>query len=151
MSEPDLPPAGSYSRAFENLVTNGDGDIVGLLAYGLFKQAVREAARNGDVASGVNRNPSATMVSVHRDAAEQRLSELVDIAIENARPDIESSALRRSVETSEAAVKAHIDRRTGFWIAVVAGIVAWVLSLIVTIAIIWLAGKGDSVSALLKG
>ena len=146
-----------HSRAFENLVTLGDGDIVGLLAYALFKQAIREAAIGGNAPPGGQRNPSPTTVKVHRDAAEQMLSGLVDNAIEAARPDLEASALRQAVDDSRAAViataneiNAHNDQRTRFWPAVLAGMIAWVGSLILTVLIIWLSGRGDAVSALLK-
>lgn len=146
-----------HSRAFENLVTLGDGDIVGLLAYALFKQAIRETAIDGTIPPGVERNPSPTTVKVHRDAAEQMLSGVVDNAIEAARPDLEASALRQAVDDSRAAVvatadaiNAHTDQRTQFWPAVLVGMVAWVGSLILTVIIIWLSGRGDAVSALLK-
>ncbi len=139
-----------HSRAFENMVTDGDGDIVGLLAYGLFKQSIREAAIAGETHAGVRRNPSPTAVKVHRDAAERLLSELIDTALESARPELEASALRQSVVVSERSIKDHVDDRTGFWTAVLAGGVSWVLSLVLTVLIIWLSGKGDAVSALLK-
>jgi len=146
-----------HSRAFENLVTNGEGDIVGLLAYALFKQSIREAAIAGNLSPAIQRNPSHTAVKVHRDAAEQMLSALVDTALEAARPELAESALRKAVEdsrntilTTAAEINAHTDQRTQFWTAVLAGGVSWVVSLILTIIIIWLSGKGDAVSALLK-
>ena len=151
MISDSVVPVAPFSRAFENLVTKGDEDIVGLLAYALFKQSVREATRGGDTSQSSERNPAPTSVHVYRSAAERRLSELVDFAVEGARPQIEASALRRAIQDGEVAIKAHVDQRTGFWTAVLAGIVAWSLSLLVTIVIIWLSGKGDAVSALLKG
>lgn len=144
-----LDPPG-YSRAFEKFVTDGDGDVVGLLAYALYKQAIREAAIAGEGQSGNNRNPSPTTVKVHRDAAERLLTKVADDTIERVRPEIEASALRRSVEEAEVGIKAHVDDRTGFWTAVLAGGVAWVASLILTVLIIWLSGRGDIVSTLLK-
>lgn len=62
-----------YSCAFEKLVIDGEGDVVGLLAYALFKQSVREAAMAGEVLPAAQRNPTATSIKAHRDAAEKLL------------------------------------------------------------------------------
>ncbi len=148
VGSPSDPPG--YGCAFEKFVTNGDGDVVGLLAYPLYKRAIREAATAREVQPGNHRNPSPTPVNVHRDAAERLLTKVADDTIERVRPEIEASALRRSVEEAEVGIKAHVDDRTSFWTEVLAGGVAWVASLILTVLIVWLSGKGDAVSALLK-
>ena len=131
-------------------MTEGSGDVVGLLAYALYKQAIREAAMAGEPQTAASRNPTATAVEIHRAAAGRMLAEIMDETIERVRPEIEASALRRTIDEARAAIEGHVDDRTGFWTAVLAGGVSWVLSLLLTVLIIWLSGKGDAVSALLK-
>jgi hypothetical protein len=138
------PPPGerSYSRAFENLVT-GEQDVVGLLAYALFKQAIREEAGRGNAPTGDTRNPSPTVVQVYRQSAQRQLEEFVALNIEEARPELQRSAMLDAVETARLDLRGHIDRRTGTGAALLTNIIAWVITLAITVLILSMAGRPD--------
>ena len=63
----------SHSRAFETFV-DGQDDLIGLIAYALYKQNLREVALSGrllPIAS--TRVPTPTEVSTYQGDAERRL------------------------------------------------------------------------------
>lgn len=125
------------SQAFERFVNSEDsaGDVIGLMAYALFKQSVREDALSGNASPASRRAPTKTTVQAYRHAAKQQLSSYVDQAIENRIPTPQESAMVDRINTLESDLKAHIDRRTSWAGAVTANLVAWLLSL----AILFLA------------
>lgn len=140
-----------HSRAFENLV-HGPDDIVGLLAYAKFKESVREAAVSGNHMDRGARQVTPAMVDVFRSAAEQMITQVVDEGLQAAAPDIEKSALKTAMEaqfaetvaaikTERSAVTAHIDRRTSFWNSFFTNLAAWVVTLLVAVAIIYLFNR----------
>lgn len=143
----DAGPAGPadrvYSRAFENFVASegGEEDVVGLVAYALFKQAVREEAAVGAVVGGDARNPSATTVRTYRAAAEQLLTGIVDRALDAATPDIQQSAVLSAIEGATGQIKAHVTDRTGFGSALFTNLVAWILTLAIAALILILAAR----------
>ena len=82
---PDLttiPAGGAHSRAFEALTEGDYDDVVGLLAYALYKKAIWEAVANGTRPTpGPNRNPQTTEVQAYRSAAERRLQKFAAQAV----------------------------------------------------------------------
>ena len=88
----DTAAPGGYSRAFDNIVQSPD-DTVGLLAYALFKQGVRESAAIGRKDETAQRNPPPTVVRVYRDAAQRILEEFASNAIAEATPEVQQSAI----------------------------------------------------------
>ncbi len=118
-----------------------DEDIVGLVAYALFKKAIREEARSRSSSSSDTRNPSETTVKTYRAAAEQLLTEVVGLAIEEATPEIQQSAVLAAVETSQSKIETHITKRTNFVSALLANIVAWVITLALAAIILFLAAR----------
>lgn len=144
-------PSVQYSRAFDNIVQDSD-DIVGLLAYALYKEAVREEVTQGAQANPHTRNPPSSVVKIYREAAEQRLAAVVNGGIAQATPDIEAAAIGNVVKASETAIsskldsvtlhlESHVTRRTGFLSAFLTNIFAWVVTLAVTIIILALANR----------
>lgn len=142
-----------YSLAFERFVRSPD-DFVGLLAYALFKAAVREGAAQGVPRERAARAPVPAMVAVYRQAAEQRVAELIGGAIEQATPEIQASATVAAVEAAqkasvsavgatEANLKRHVDDRTSFKQAMLTSFAGWLLTLGVTAIIIFLAGRAS--------
>ncbi|NYZ12717.1 hypothetical protein HL658_09150 [Azospirillum sp. RWY-5-1] len=134
---------GSYSRAFENMV-QGPDDTAGLLAYALFKQAVREDAMNGTGSVANPRNPSVTTVKVFRDAAEQMLAEVATRAITAAKPDLQRSsianaitALRDNLQTVQANITNHVTNQTRYRHAIITGVIAWLITIIITAAVLY--------------
>lgn len=147
MSEGGSPvadaPAKPYSRAFENFVdSSGDEpDVVGLIAYALFKQAIREEATTGTIAAGDARNPSATTVNSYKAAAKQLLTGVVDRAFTEATPELQQSALLTAFEGAVDQVKAHVTERTSFGQALLTNVIAWVLTLAIAALILILATR----------
>jgi hypothetical protein len=131
-----------YSKAFDNFV-QGDSDLVGLLAYSLFKRAIREEAEQGKRSDGNTRNPSKTVVSTYRQAAERELSEVISASIEAAKPDIQGSAALSAVEGARADVMEHVTNRTGFLPALVTNILAWAFTLVITVLILLALNRPD--------
>lgn len=141
-----VPAHVRHSMAFENLVRDPD-DVVGLLAYAKFKQSVHEAAVAGNYMDRAARQVTPAMVGVLRSASEQMITQIVEVGLQAAAPDIENSALRTAMEakfaetaalvkTERGAITTHIDRRTSLWIAFFTNLAAWAVTLIVAIAII---------------
>jgi hypothetical protein len=67
------------------MVTEGDDDIVGLLAYALLKQNIREEASRGIPVDRAFRNPSAVTISLYRGSAESKLNAFASRVIDEAR------------------------------------------------------------------
>ena len=125
----------AYSRAFDNIVQGSD-DTVGLLAYALFKQGIRENAAEGRREDATSRNPPATVVRVYRDAAQRILEEFASNAIAEATPEVQQSAILAAVVTAEGSVKAHIDQKTNWKNAILTNLVAWVITIFVTVMVL---------------
>lgn len=145
------PPAGdvAYSRAFECLVQDAN-DTVGLLAYALFKQSIREAAQNGGFIWPLPRELSVTEITTYRHAAESIIGNAVERTLTQNLPEIQQSAAIETVKAEAVSVRAHIDARTGFGMALLTNIFAWIVTLAITVLIIWLSGAPD-LSKLLAG
>ncbi|MBO31348.1 MAG: hypothetical protein CL439_08105 [Acidimicrobiaceae bacterium] len=119
-----------YSLAFDNIVQDED-DVVGLLAYALYKRAVREDAEAGRATLGHKRNPSPTVVETYRSAAERRLSEVIEASIDEARPELQISAALDAIGTAKSDLREHVTRRTNWLPQLVTNVVAWAFTLLV--------------------
>jgi hypothetical protein len=80
------PDNRQYSRAFDNIVQDED-DVVGLLAYALYKRAIREEAQDGRRSPGDTRNPPRTVVETYRSAAQMMLGDVIQNSLEEAQRD----------------------------------------------------------------
>lgn len=147
--EPTVEP--TYSRAFEKLV-QGPDDIVGLLAYATYKQSIREAAQDGRPTDRLSRSLSPAMINALRSASEQTITQIVNDGIEQATPDIQNTATIAMlnghhtevigvIQTERQAVETHINKRTGFLSSFVTNLLAWFVTLIVAVAILYLANR----------
>lgn len=147
-------PAGPqrYSLAFEKFVDSRDGenDVVGLLAYALFKQSVRETARAGTAAPGDRRDPSPTTVDAYRGAASQLLTGVIDRAIEEATPEIQQSATLAAISTAGSEIKSHVTQRTSFGSALLTNIIAWLVTLAIA-ALVVITYSRDGVEETIAG
>jgi hypothetical protein len=134
----------TYSKAFEKLVLEDD-DVVGLLAYALYKQTINENVCNGK--TGVipeDRDPQPKEVKLYRDQAESYLRTFAQVAIDKERANIISSALPESIAVvtgrlvqAENNIVGYIKSATGFWWPGVGiGIVAWLISLAITVLVV---------------
>lgn len=154
-------PAPSFSRAFDRIVQDAD-DVVGLLAYALYKEAVREEVIQGASPNPADRNPPNAVVKIYREAAEQRLSVVINGGIAQATPDIEAAAIGNVVKASEILITTkldgvttrledHVNKRTGFLSSITTNLIAWLLSLAITIIILLLANRGGIQDAAVNG
>lgn len=144
-----LEEGAAYSRAFECLVQDAN-DTVGLLAYALFKQSIRETAQNGGYIRPLPRDLSLTEITTYRHAAESIIGTAVERTLTQNLPEIQQSAAIETVKAEAASVRAHVDSRTGFGMALLTNIVAWTVTLAITVLVIWLSGAPD-LSKLIAG
>ncbi|MCM2503864.1 hypothetical protein NDN16_09280 [Aureimonas altamirensis] len=129
--------ASAYSRAFENMVHNGPDDVVGLLAYALYKQHIREEAAQGQVTEAGRRNPTSRMVATFRASADNLLGKFAEEAIRLSEFDREKSATLQRLDAVESNVKAHVtDAQPSFLAQIAMSIIGWLASLAVTIVIV---------------
>jgi hypothetical protein len=157
----EITEPAKYSRAFDNIV-NGPDDVVGLLAYALFKEAVRERVSQGEPSNNVHRNPPASEVKIYREAAEQRLANIIDNGIAQATAGIQVNAVGSAIKSTELVLDSSIDAavariekkitdRTGMAGAVATNVVAWIISLAITIVILVLANRDGIEDTAVRG
>lgn len=138
MSETD------HSRAFEKFV-NDDEDLVGLLAYARYKQAIRQNALDAQsVRPRSDRNPAPSEVTTYRKASEEEFKKLVESNIERAIPEIQESAvlqdlkaLRDELSASNNAIQQSIESSQSMSRSIVANVIAWILTLVLSLVIIY--------------
>ena len=132
MSQPSAPDG--YSKAFETLVQSDD-DIVGLLAYSLFKASVRERVRTGQSVPRDLRTPTKAETNAYRGQAERILEEYANRAIEDAEPGIAA----RAQDDARSEIISTIRQRTGLWSNIVTGVVVWLVTIALTALVVFAA------------
>ncbi len=126
MGAAEIQPEGErqYNRAFEAFVES-DEDLVGLLAYSLYKQVIYKQKIEGkSVVQSAQRNPVRNEVDIYRNQAEIYLRAFSQTAIKEETPRI----LREALDTKLRGAGA-------FWYGVFIGVVAWIISLGITILV----------------
>ena len=136
MSEQDtaLDPnddPGPYNQIYEKLVVDDDEDLVGLIAYSLYKQSKREwlvefGARYG---RRPTREEEGVFVSGYtkkdlprlRDQAERMLSAYAETVIVSVRPDIEAEARNAEIIRMVGSALRSIERQGAWWRQIFAG------------------------------
>jgi hypothetical protein len=135
----------AYSRAFEALVREGDeDDVVGLLAYSLFKSSIRERVRSGQDVPLWMHNPTATEIGIHRGQATRILERYGAAAVDEATPDIVESAragAKSEIMAEIGLVRSTILSRTRAGPTIGYGVAAWFISIVITL-VITLAAPG---------
>lgn len=116
----------------------------------MFKKAIREDSRSGIAPASDKRNPSETTTKTYRAAAEQLLTEVVGRAIDEATPEIQQSAVLTAVESSQSKIEAHITKRTDFVSALLANVVAWMITLALAAIILFLAARPSVEQAIVE-
>lgn len=111
-------------------------DIVGLLAYALFKKTVREEVRDGQRAAGAPKNPTPGTVKLYRDAAEQQLQTFAAGAIDEATPEVRQSAMLDRLETMGSELQRHVTAATGTGRAIWTNFLGWALTLAFSVLIL---------------
>lgn len=163
MSEktPEQPLDLGHSRAFEALVQGAD-DLVGLIAYATYKQSLREAALAGQaLPDRAARSLPPALVTALRSSAEQTLTKVVSDGITQATPDIQNGALianlnanqtelMSALQSERLKIEKHITSRTGVISSFLTNLAAWVVTLLIAVAILYLANRPSVESTILK-
>lgn len=131
------PPARArtYSTAFDSLVasTETDSDIVGLLAYALYKRDKRELALDGSLDEEHLRNHHKTLtsglLSQYRESALRQLESYANEVVERAEPEIQAAARVQEIDHARDAVIAQVKNSTAWWLSILWNVIAWLISL----------------------
>jgi hypothetical protein len=133
----EASPSEGYSLAFETLVQGPDDDIVGLLAYSIFKASIRERVKSGQDVPRHLRNPTHAETEAYRGRAERILERYAERVIADAEPGI-TAAARGSAKDEIIEV---VRSRTRGSSAIGYGVVAWFISIVITVIVV-LASPG---------
>lgn len=108
-------------------------DVIGLVAYALYKKMIREDVIEGVRIAGKAKNPSDATVEFYRNSAQQVLQTFAANAIDEAAPEIQQSALLDRVETMGSELQQHITKSTGTGRAIWTNIVGWAVTIAFTV------------------
>ena len=131
-----------YSRAFANFVEASD-DVEGLLAYALYKRTINERRSLGFSDNDSKRDPQKQEIEIYRTQAARYLETFGATVIEAERANIIAQGVQES--TFELGrrldgLSREIKVSTGFWWpGVVVGVVAWLISIALTILVVFAA------------
>lgn len=135
----DAAENADYSRAFEVFVSSepDQDDVVGLLAYALYKKAVREAVIGGRrQVPAPHRTPSPTEREAYRGAAERLLQRVAQASVDAARPEILQAGFDAQIARAESEIKELVRSRTRVGAAIGTNLVAWIITLAVTVLVV---------------
>jgi hypothetical protein len=131
-----FPEPASHSRAFETFVS-GQDDLIGLIAYALYKQNLREVAQSGrPLPLAAARVPTPTEVSAYRGDAERKLQTFAANVVDVATPDIVERGVGIAIDAAKVELVEVINRRTSAKTAIVTNLAAWVITLAITVLLL---------------
>lgn len=131
VSAPD-PASPRHSEAFETFVANED-DIVGLIAYALYKQNIHETAKSGRfVQQPIHRSPGSTERSAYRGAAEAKITAIIQSGIEQERPEILGAELKNELGLLKGELIEKIESASSPVTALVISVFGWLITLGIT-------------------
>lgn len=136
-----------FSTIFQRLV-NGPDDLVGLVAYGLYKESKRDWTLRYRRKHG-HRPAEVALEEYHdtfsdsdlqrlRSEAEELMLAFADTIVEARRPEIERQALDRGLADTERRIVSEIAARTRFRDGLYTSLTAWFISVVVIIGAILL-------------
>lgn len=122
-----------YSRAFQEFV-QGEDDLLGLLAYALYKKGIHEARVAGRPAPEPGRrNPSEAEKRAFRSLAKDMLDVFGESAQASAKESILDGGIRPDLISLRTELVAHIDRKTSWRSAFFVNLAAWIASIGLTL------------------
>lgn len=143
---PPAPPPSNDDEIYSKLVT-GEGDIQGLLAYGLFRQSERDWIKR--FYGRENRLPTDAEISgefyfAYDEGDIKRLrtqaeSDMLDFAfsiVDDQRPEIEETAKREAHDSQLDEIKKELHKSGSFWRALLAGVISSFVFAIITLAFV---------------
>jgi hypothetical protein len=128
-----------YSDALQKLVKDRQ-DLSGAVAYALYKADKRDYIRNNGLTSGDEKIKEFHKIGLGQErvvALRREAQGLLAEYLSSATADAEKRAQEKFLPAIES-VKTHIDKRTGFWTAVGAGVVSTLVFAFVLSLAIWL-------------
>lgn len=146
MSEPRVPEP-AFSTAFDRLVGDHDTeiDIVGLLAYALYKRDKRELAVSKAVDDQMLRQHYKTLTSglqsQYRDSALRLLEDYSNAVVSRAEPEIMAGARIAQIESAKADIVSEVKSSTAAWKSIVWNVIAWLVSLAIAFLVTIGSGK----------
>lgn len=154
MTTEDIPEAEQeeyrFSTLFQRLVTGSD-DLVGMVAYGIYKQEKRDwiirfrqqhqKRPTDSEVEAFNDHYSDAALQRFRSEAESMMLDFAEVIVDSRAPEIKKRARVEGFEKVETAitaaaadVKQHVDKQTNPAWSVFWNVVAWVFTLAITIA-----------------
>ena len=135
-----------YSKAFANFVEASD-DVEGLLAYALYKRTINERRSLGISDNNGKRDPQKQEIEIYRTQAARYLEAFGTTVIEAERANIIAQGvqestfeLSRKLDGLSREITREVKASTGFWWpGVVVGVVAWLISIVLTILVVFAA------------
>lgn len=137
----------SFSTAFDKLVRGdeSDADIVGLLAYALYKRDKREVAATGSLDHAHLRDHHKTLTSglqtQYRDSALRLLEEYSNAVVTRAEPQIQAAARIDAIEQARDVIIAEVKTSTAWWLSILWNVIAWLISLAIVFLVTVGTGK----------
>lgn len=126
-----------YSKAFEVFAESDIADeLVGLVAYALYKKQIRERVQRGDVVASAQRNPTKSEQQIYISAAEDALDKFAVSIIDNARDQIVHENTQAEIYQVKMEVIESIETRTSLRTAIGANLVAWLISIGITVLLL---------------
>ena len=142
LSEENNGKNGGYSKAFANFVDAPD-DVEGLPTYALYKRTINERRSLGHPDSSDQRNPQKHEIEIYRTQAARYLETFGATVIEAERANIIVQGVQESAAEFGRKLEElsrQIKTSTGFWWpGVVIGVVAWLISIALTILVVFAA------------
>ncbi len=136
----------SYSNAFDKLIAeNGEADdLIGFLAYALYKKDKRELALSGKLDPERLREFHKTLtdgsVQRYREQALSKLETYSEAVVRDAEPEIQEATRTEAVEAAKNAIIREIKSATSAWNSIVLNVVAWLITLGITALVLFTSG-----------
>lgn len=141
---------GDYSTIFQRLVM-GEDDVVGLVAYGLYKHSKRDWIIRFREKRG--RKPGQPdLVGYHdhfsdadmdrfRTQAEAKMLSFAEVIVEDRRNEFEQEVRSRELDGLRTRLETFISDRTSIWKSISSNFAAWVLTVLVIGAALFFTNK----------
>lgn len=124
-----------HSMALTWFAGEDSRNLVGLVAYALYKQNVREEIKSGARSPEALNVPTGPQLDFFKSAAEQRLAEFASQAIDEARAEIQESAVLEQIKTGQAELEQHVTDSTGFGRAIVTNVAGWLITIGISVLV----------------
>ena len=124
---------------------NADDDLVGLLAYAYYKRDKRDRALLGSATEEELRQHHTILtpglIDQYRESALRRLEAYAKTVVAEVEPEIQANARLAEIENAKIAIIDSVRTSTAWWQSILWNVVAWLISLAITILVAFGFGK----------